>query len=419
MIIITQKKQDEAISEFLKYTDKEIGQWGIYKNSPEMQERVKKNIISGLVKLPELQKIAVVDKLIESKIFNRSEIDKALEIPIEERGEFTLEDLKKEKISPEKLLMGRGIMPTKGYMVIASSEKKGKTLFALNMGLCLISGNHFLDIPVKKKCKVFYIYSESSPSLLDNTINKIKKGFAKNGIKINQAYKKNFKFYNAVENRMFFSLKKRDMPELKKSISRFEPDVVIIDPIGRIVDFSLNKAENIVILFNILMNIRNCFWVIIHHGRKRASGDIEKQTDPISKIRGSSNLPNFAESVICIEPAGDKMPDNFKKLYFSLRRYYDPIPLQVKWDIENLNYELMDTTDFKRPKRVSIDDIIAFINQSFSGIGYRRDIVIAGAQEFKVSEQYLYRLMIKAFESGKLIKNDDKWEVTDKQVDSF
>lgn len=419
MIIITQKKQDEAISEFLKYVDKEIGQWGIYKNSPEMQERVKKNIISGLVKLPELQKIAVVDKLIESKIFNQSEIDKALEIPIEERGEFTLEDLKKEKISPEKLLMGRGIMPTKGYMVLSAGTKTGKTLFALNMGLCLISGNYFLDIPVKKKSRVFYIYSESGPSLLDNTVTKIMRGLAKNGIKVDPADMKNIKFYDAIINKTIFSLKKKDMPELKKSLEKFAPDVVIIDPIGRIIDFSLNKAENIVILINLIKSIRNCFWVLIHHDRKRASEDIEKTIDPIDRIRGSSNLSNLADSIICIAPAGSKMPSNFKEIHFSLRRYYDPIPLQVKWDRNDLNYELMDTTDFKRPRKISIDDVITFIDQSFSGIGYKRDIVLAGAQEFKVSEQYLYRLMLEAFGKGKLIKTGDKWQVKDRQVDLF
>ena len=133
----------------------------------------------------------------------------------------------------------------------------------------------------------------------------------------------------------------------------------------------------------------------------------------------TSNLANFAESIICIEPAGDKMPDNYQKIYFSVRRAYEPIPLQVKWNIENLNYELMDTTDFKRPKKISIDDLIAFINDNFEGIGYRSDIGITGSQKFKVSERYVYKLMIEGFEAGKLIKKGDKWQVKGKQVDLF
>jgi len=413
---VIKKEYDEAVNKFIAHVDKEIGQWGIYKNSPEMQKRVKKDIADGLVKLPESIKIITIGKLLESKIFSKSEIDQALKIPLEERGEFTLEDLKKEKISPEKLLMGRGIMPTKGYMLLSAPSKAGKTLFALNMALCLISGKHFLDMPVKKKCKVFYIYSESSPALIDNTVTKITEGLATDGIKIDPDDRKNIKFYDAIDNRAIFTKPKKPLEKLRRSIELFKPDVIMVDPIGRIVEFSLNKAENIVNLVDQFISIRNCFWLLIHHNRKRGPEEIEDMTDPISRVRGSSNLTNFAESIICIEPGGSKMPDNFKKIYFYLRRYYDPLPLQVKWDRNNLNYELMDTTDFKKLTKVSVDDLIAFINYDFNGVGYRRDIVIAGAQEFKVGERHIYKLMLDAFNTGILIKNGDKWEVKDKQT---
>ena len=416
---MNEKEYQEAINKYLIWADKEIGQWGIYKNSPKGQADIKKEMIKGLLELPDLQKTAMIIKLLESKIFTQSEIDDGLVIPIEERGEFTLDDLKTIKVKPEKVLMGRGIMPTKGYMLLSAPSKAGKTLFALNMGLCLISGNRFLDIAVKKKCKVFYIYSESSPALLDDTIKKIMKGFDQEGIKIDTPDMRNFKFFDAVSNQAIFTLKRKPLVRLKKSIDLFDPDVIIIDPIGRIVDFSLNKAENIVNLVDQLRGIKDCFWVLIHHNRKRGAEEIEDMTDPISRVRGSSNLTNFAESILCIEPGGNKMPDNFKKIYFYLRRYYDPIPLQVTWDRKNLDYKEIDTTDFKRTQKVSIDDLIAFINETFNGIGYRRDIVIAGAQKFKVSERYIYMLMIEAFDSEKLIKTGEKWAVKDKQVGLF
>jgi hypothetical protein len=415
-------KENEAkstITDFLKMVDNEIDQWGIYKNSPELQKEVKNKIIAGLIQLPELQKTATIIKLLENKIFTQSEIDQGLTIPFEERTEFTLGDLSSAEIPPERLLMGRGIMPEKGYMVISSSEKKGKTLFGLNLSMSLISKNYFLDIPVIKKCKVFYIYSESNPYHLKDTTNKIIKGLADNGINISNKDKENFHFYDAKKANLVFTPKNKEIAKLKKSIDLFNPDIIIIDPIGRIIDYTLNKAENIVMMINLMSSIKDCFWVLIHHSRKRANEEIEKNTDPISRIRGSSNLANFAESIICIEPAGAKMPDNFKKIFFSIRRSYEALPLQVKWNIDNLTYELMDTTDFKRPKKVSIDDLIAFINDSFNGIGNRRDIVIAGSQKFRVSDKYLYRLMIEGFEAGKLVKINDKWAVKDKQVDLF
>jgi len=415
----TNKINNELIADFLSKVDREISVWGVYKNDQETQKYIKGWIVIGLRTLPELEKTSTIIKLLKSKIFSQSEIDQGLLIPIEEREEFTLEDLKTLEIAPEKLLMGRGIMPTKGYMLLSAPSKAGKTLFALNMALCLISENHFLDIPVKKKCKVFYIYSESSPALLDDTITKIIKGLDQEGVKINPSDMKSFKFFDAISSRSIFTLKKAPLLKLKKSIDLFNPDVVIVDPIGRIVDFSLNKAENIVNLIDQLRGLKNCFWVIIHHNRKRGAEEIEDMTDPISRVRGSSNLTNFAESILCIEPAGSKMPDNFKRVYFYLRRYYDPIPLQVKWDRNNLNYTEIDTTDFKKLRKVSVDDLIAFINYDFSGAGYRRDIVIAGAQKFKVGERHIYKLMLEGFEAGELVKTGDKWEVKEKQTNLF
>jgi hypothetical protein len=411
------KEHDEAVNEFLKYVDKEIGQWGIYNKSPELQEGIKKNVIKGLIQLTGTQKTAIINKLLNNRIFTKSEMDQALEIPIEERKEYNFFDLKNLEIKAESLLMGRGIMPEKGYMVISSGEKKGKTLFGLNLSMCLISQNYFLDIPVMKKCRVFYIYSESNPYHLKDTTNKIIKGLANNGIEISDNDKRSLQFYDAKRAKLIFAPKSKSITDLKKSIDLFCPDIVIIDPIGRIIDYTLNKAENIVMLINLMSSIKDCFWVLIHHNRKRANEEEEKGTDPISRIRGSSNLANFAESILCIEPAGGKMPDNFKKIYFSIRRSYEALPLQVKWDIKYLNYELMDTTDFKRPKKVSIDDLITFIVES--KLKNRRDIVIAGSQKFKVSERHIYNLMLEGFEAGELIKNGDKWMAKDKQVDLF
>jgi len=412
------QESDNNINEFLKYVDKEIDQWGIYKKDQESQKRIKNNFIAGLIQLPDLQKTATIIKLLESKIFTQSEIDDGLVIPIEKRTDYSLEDLKEAKIQPENLLMGRGLIPdNRGYMILSAKTKSGKTLFALNMSLCLISGNHFLDIPVMRKCRVFYIYSESSPALLNDTITKIMKGMAENGTEINPKDWRNLRFYDAIENKTVISLKTKEIPKLKKSIERFDPDIIVVDPIGRIVDFTFNKAENIIILINLLYSLKSCFWILVHHDRKKGNENLSQSIDPIDEVRGSTNLTNLADSILCMRPAGEKMPNNFKKIYFSLRRYYDPIPLQVKWDRDNLNYELMDTTDFKRPRKVSIDDLIAFINQNFDGAGYKRDIILAGAQEFKVSERYLYRLMIEGFEAGKILKTGDKWEVTNKQTD--
>lgn len=412
---ISKKEYNEAINKFIETVNKEIENWEIYKDSPEMQERVKRDTIAGLVKLPDLQKNAVITKLIEKGIFTKTEMDKALEIPIEERIEISVKDLLESDLPPEELIIGNGIMPTKGYMVIASREKAGKTLFGLNMALNLVSKTHFLEsYPVFKKCKVLYIYFESNPRNLKDVLEKQIEGLSKLGIKILREDVDNFHVYNAKEKRLAINLKNDDVDHLKKTVDRFKPDVIILDPIGKIASFPMNKDENIKKFIDLMINIRDCFWILIHHYRKQ--GKDEEGIDPATRIRGSSNLANFAETIICIEPASKKLPANFKKVYFELRRKYEPIPLEIKYDNNYLNYEVVDITDLSRPERVAYPEIVEFVKLNFGGKASRRDIALACAQKFCVSEGRIDQLVAKAKKAGAMYKEEGKfgkWCVTD------
>jgi hypothetical protein len=65
----TKEESDKAVDLFLEDTDNEISNWnnGVYKSSRDMQERVKKKIITGLIQLLDLQKAILITKLIQQK----------------------------------------------------------------------------------------------------------------------------------------------------------------------------------------------------------------------------------------------------------------------------------------------------------------------------------------------------------------
>lgn len=400
--IIIRKEQDKVIIEFLKYIDKEIDQWGIYKNSPEMQGIVRRNITNGLVKLPDSQRIITIDKLIESGIFNQSEIDKALEIPIDKRYTYSLRDLLEADLKDEELLMGRGFMPTKGYMVLSAPTKAGKTIFSLKLALHLVLGIYFLDIPVMKKCKVLFVYAESSPNLLNDTYKKIANGMKEKGIKFDKNFSDNIRFHDAILHKTNFN-RNSDLKEFKKMVDSFCPDIIFLDPIDRLTGLKLNNAENIVSLLNQVLSIKMGFWVWVLHNRKRTTEKEEEDIEPIYKVMGSSNLTGFAETTICIEPTGKKDPSNFKKLYLYYRRWPSPtIPVGVKWNRGNLNFELIEDLEFKRPEKCSINDLIAFIDEEFKGSALRNDIVDSAHQEFAVSGRHIYEQINKGLEEGSL-----------------
>ena len=171
--------------------------------------------------------------------------------------------------------------------------------------------------------------------------------------------------------------------------------------------FKMNEAENITKLINLMKNIRNCFWVLIHHSRK--PGKDENEADPFSEIRGSSNLANFAETTICIKPGGKNLPANYKKIYFEIRRQYTLIPVEVKFDLRYLNYETIDITNLRRPAKVTYQEVVEFVKLNFKDGASRGDIVMACAQKFCVNEVRIDQLVADAKKAGLMYKKEGKF----------
>ncbi|MBA7496368.1 hypothetical protein ES702_06976 [subsurface metagenome] len=298
--------------------------------------------------------------------------------------------------------MGRGFMPTKGYMVLSAPTKAGKTIFSLKLALHLALGIYFLDIPVMKKCKVLFVYAESSPNLLNDTFKKIVGGTKDKGIKIDKNILDNIKFHDAILHNTNFN-RNSDLREFKKMVNVFCPDVIILDPIDRITGLDLNPTKNVVSLLNQVLSVKRGFWLWVLHNRKRTTEKEEEDIEPIYKVMGSSNITGFAETTICIEPTRKRDPNNFKKLYLYYRRWPSPtIPVEVKWDRSNLNFELIDNLEFKRPEKCSVSDLIAFINEEFKGSAPRGDIVDSAHQEFAVSGRHIYEQINKGLDEGSL-----------------
>ncbi|RXG64722.1 hypothetical protein ES695_11215, partial [Candidatus Atribacteria bacterium 1244-E10-H5-B2] len=120
-----------------------------------------------------------------------------LPIPLEDRVEVDLEEILESDLPPEEMIIENGIMGIKNYVLIVSRHKKGKTLFSLNLALNLISKTPFLETyPVKRDCKVLYIYSESNIYNLNKVISLQIEGLKELGIIIPKECFKNFLSYN-------------------------------------------------------------------------------------------------------------------------------------------------------------------------------------------------------------------------------
>ena len=160
----------------------------------------------------------------------------------------------------------------------------------------------------------------------------------------------------------------------------------------------------------------NCHWVIVHHTRKEST--TKKSLIPLSldkdaifdSIRGSSCWENYAESIIALVPSGDDLPDNFLKIFFRLRKGFEAEPLEVKWDIVTLNYELQDITDLHRKTKITYSDMLAHINKNFADKKYPNKILRDSiSQKFKVTTGRVGQILLEMLHNGDLAKDKGKF----------
>jgi len=407
---MTKEEADKAVDLFLEDTEKEIENWknGVYKNSPDMQEWVKKKIIAGLLQLSDLQKVILIPKLIQDEIFTSSEIDQAFKIPIEKRKLLNFRELLESDIPEEEMLVGPGLIPKIGKVIICGLAKEGKTLLSLQLALNLVSGTHFLeDFPVIKKCRVLYIYRENTWQGLKKIGKKQITGLENNGLNIDKKDEENFYLWDGKE--FIFTLKYPDLKGIKKIIDEVRPDVIFLDPIGEFLSFvDINKAENVKRFTDLLREIKDCCWILIHHYRKPgllAKGQID--IPPIYRMYGSSYLANSCESFIGLEREGQNYSTDYKKIYFVLRKEEEPEPMHLKRDSKTLIYETKDSVDLIRG-RIEKEDIVRILEKSFKGKASYTDLAKLCSDQFEVKEERIAFLLKELKESGKIAKEDGR-----------
>lgn len=346
-----------------------------------------------------------------------------LPVPVEDRSAVLLSELWEANLPKEEMIIN-GIMGKKNYTLIASGTKKGKTLFSLNLALNLISGTSFLETyPVNGKQKVMYVYSEASHQDIEELTKLQVEGLAKLGIIIPKEDLNNLLTYNIRKELLTISLKNDDLSVFQKVIDDFKPDVIIIDPVGRIATFDMNKDVSITLFANLMIQIRDCHWVLVHHTRKGISA--YKPLKPLifdpdtvfDSIRGSSCWSNYADTIIALVPSGEDTPPNYLKVFFRAKKGFEPIPLEVKWDFKTFNYELNDITDLHKKVKITYSEMIEYLKSNFGDKKYKhKDLLMAISQVFKITPGRVGQLLVEAKDKGDMAKDEGKfgrWYISD------
>lgn len=272
-----------------------------------------------------------------------------------EEGLF-FNDLMKKELPKAKFYIGRGLMPTTGYVILAGYAKRGKTTLATQMSLCLVNALPFLEyFPIEEKVRVLYLASEGNLAEFQNRFRQEVTGLRLKGFKVN-ASKDDFRYQQVVMN----ILSETGQQKLEDLVQMFRPQVTVIDPVSKFTGSQdLNKMEQVTKFVNILDEIslkQNCVWLLLHHNKKPQ----EKQsTDPIYQIIGSSAWANLCQSFMGLRRIR-KDTLNRKVLTFEMRQAETPDPMYL-WQNEARIHELI-SKDEKVRKNIRAQDLVNVVN---------------------------------------------------------
>lgn len=306
-------------------------------------KKIKEGIIEGLGKIKTKEE--------------STERDKAISLP----------DFLKQTPDEIPYLIGKGLLPKQGYLMIAGKAKEGKTKLALMFALCLAKGLPIFvredDLtgmfPIPEKVKTLYLYREAE-GLIGITLNKQISGLENLfNLKISQKTKERVCLkYPPKE--LYLDLVP-GQTVFENIIKQNPVDLVVIDPLSKFVARDMNNMPPVIATANLLEQIGreyNCSFILIHHLKK------EPTEDPFDAITGSASWRNCYSSGLMLQRRYEGRSDMFKKVTFEFRNAETPDFITIKRESDTSLF--IQVTEEEALRGVSsVEKLVKMIEDNF------------------------------------------------------
>jgi replicative DNA helicase len=222
-------------------------------------------------------------------------------------------DFMKLELPAQDDYWGDGLLQPESRMLIGGASKAGKTMFALNLGICLAMGKPFLDYFIPKPIKVLMIQAEISKKNLQKRLMTMT---AECGMPDN--------LYLETAKELKLD-REEGLIEMQRLIESLKPEVVIIDPLANFHNKEENSATEIRVFTNNIDRLLEKYgtaFVITHHHKKPS----QFEKNGFSQMRGSSVFTDWVDSILTIN-THDKDAKT-KSLEFTLRNASSP-PMHI------------------------------------------------------------------------------------------
>jgi RecA-family ATPase len=336
-------------------------------------------------------------KTVKSAFQYQSPSEETLDLKV-----MSFEELMSSQQKPIEWLV-EGLISKGSIVVIGGKCASLKTTFALYLALCLCHEKPFLGEYKTKKSRVLIIDEENGFPLLKDRFFKLSEGMrvtSKPDIHISS----------------FEGLKldrEKGLEKLKKTLMHLKPDVLIIDSFRRIVSFEENRSEQISQFFTDIVRPLliefNLTCIFLHHTRKSISGRV--LSDDTDELRGSSDLPNYADTVLMLRRLKGK--NNKRIILTQPKNRYGPEikskEIEVNWGENVIQFSLVgDAQETLYADESCAEVIMQWITENGIKEFQTRDIVVSMRSE-GFSERTTERALSLLVNRGELVKPRRGW----------
>lgn len=259
-----------------------------------------------------------------------------------------------DKVWPQDVVIGEGILSIGDRLVLGGEPKSGKSILLAQMirGLCM--GTDFLGFKIPKARKVLYVQAELREGRLKQRLMPWETWAKANGI----VFPKDMFYVWSTNGPLYLTQPLPDKPptdhplmKLYEEMDAIKPDVIVFDPLASFHDMNENDSREMKQLTEVIDKVKehmDLAVVIAHHFRKGNMSDKTANIPLHDRIRGSSVMTAWADSIIAI--FGNQNTKDTKHLEFLLRDsdghpervltyngvtkafdFYDPYGFSVAW----------------------------------------------------------------------------------------
>jgi RecA-family ATPase len=236
------------------------------------------------------------------------------------------------KIEAEKVpfIVGRGVLPKKGKLILGGQPKANKSFVVLNMALAIARGKPLFNgfykngtpvLPVTHPYRVQYLEMELGQDGLQTRLRGLVGEEDASPLDI---------FVKTRDTAM-----RLDTPEgeefIKREVAEGKPDVLIIDPLAKFHVQDENSAQEmsyVIRKIDHLVEDFNCSVIVVHHLKKPNTENPARGGD---RLRGSSAIFADVDTLMEVERlSNETVKEPILKVTFELRRGEPLEPLFLK-----------------------------------------------------------------------------------------